>query len=161
MSRAPGLFALLLLISACEAPREAAPPARSAERDEAARRACIAAELVRVSDEEIDVIEASLPADIETSTQAQGIWRAQLAALQFAQVLHDHAQLRHASLAHADSALNRAASSADSARHMATAARYAPRRPEQGTLEANVASEYERRFSRIRSDDDHRCNWDL
>jgi hypothetical protein len=155
------VFTLLVLGTACEARQDDPTTERTPAAEEAARFSCIAAELVRVSDDEIDTIEATLPADIETSAEAQGLWRAQIAALQFAQVLYDHAILRNAALAHADSALNRAASAADSARHMQTARRYSPAPPEPGTIEANVAVEYERRFGRLRADEDHRCNWDI
>jgi hypothetical protein len=161
MSRASWLPALLLLATACDTPRQAPEASRTPAQEEAARGVCIAAELVRTSDEEIDVIEASLPADIETSAQAQTVWRPQLLALHFANVLHDHALLRHASLAHVDSAMNHRRTPADSTRHMQTAASFAPGAAEPGSLEANVAAEYERRYARIRADEDHRCNWDM
>ncbi len=150
---------MVLLVAACEPRQDQAAAARSPAQEEAARGLCIATELVRASDEEIDLIEASLPADIETNIQAQRTWQPQIAALQFAQVLYDHAMLRRAAVAHVDSALNRAP--ADSARHMQTATRYTPGPAEPGTLEANVAQEYERRYDRMRTDEDHRCNWDL
>jgi hypothetical protein len=159
MSRISGVLLLVVTMTACEPRREDAVASRTPAQDEAARGLCIATELVRASDEEIDVIEAALPADIETNLQAQRTWQPQIAALQFAQVMYDHALLRRAAIAHVDSALNRAR--ADSARHMETAARYTPVPPQPGSIEANVAQEYERRFARIRGDEDHRCNWDL
>lgn len=134
---------------------------RTAEQEEIARHACIAAELVTISDDEIDTIEATLPPDIETMPQGQGIWQAQIAALQFAQALYDHTLLRRAAMAHADTAVNHVSTSADSARHMEISARYLPREPEPGRLEANVLNAYERRFAAIRADENHRCNWDI
>jgi hypothetical protein len=160
MSKVLGLLILVLLTVACERGAEGVA-GRTAEQEDAARRACIAAELVRASDEEIDLIEASLPADVETSPQAQAMYPAQISALQFAQALYDHALLRHSALAHADSALNHARGAADSTRHVESAAAFTVRPPEQGTVEANAVGEYERRFARIRADPDHRCNWDI
>lgn len=161
MRKGLAVLTVLVSVAACEPQREEADPGRTPLQEEAARRACIAEELVRVADDEIDTIEASLPADIESSAQSQVVWQAQLSALQFAQVLRDHALLRRAALSHADSALNHSRSAQDSTRHMQTAESYASLQPEPNTLEANVANEYERRFARIRSDEDHRCNWDL
>jgi hypothetical protein len=160
MSKVLGLLIVVLVTAACE-PRAEVVAGRTAEQGDAARRACIAAELVRTSDEEIDLIEASLPADVETSPQVQAAYHAQLAALRFAQALYDHALLRHGALAHGDSALNHARGAADSTRHVETAAAYTVRPPELGTVEANAVGEYERRFARIRADPDHRCNWDI
>jgi hypothetical protein len=155
-----GLLIVLLAAVACE-PRAEGTPARTAEQEEAARMACIAAELVRTADEQIDLIEASLPPDVETSPQVQAVYQAQISALQFAHAIHDHALLRHSALAHADSALNHASGAADSTRHVESATAFTTRPPEQGSIEANVAGEYERRFARVRADEDHRCNWDI
>jgi len=160
MLKAMCVVAGMAVLVACEPGAGAGVQGRTAQQEEIARRACIAAELVAISDEEIDTIEATLPPDIETLPQ-QGIWQAQIAALQFAQALYDHTLLRRAAMAHADTAVNHATTSADSARHMDLAARYLPREPEPGRLEANVMSAYERRFAAIRADEDHRCNWDI
>jgi hypothetical protein len=160
MSKSLGFLVVVLLAVACE-PRSEVTTGRTAEQQEVARRACIATELVRTSDEEIDLIEASLPAGVETSPEVQAMYQTQISALRFAQALYDHALLRHGALAHADSALNHARGAADSTRHVESAAAYSIRAPERGSIEANAIVEYERRFARISADGDHRCNWDI
>jgi|GEM_PF-4367109 len=160
MLRTICLSAGLVALMACEPGPGARVEGRTAQQEEIARGACIANEMVAISDEEIDLIEATLPPDIETR-QDVGMWQTQIAALQFAQALYDHALLRRSAMAHVDSAANHSTTSADSARHMEIAARFLPRAPEPGRLEDNVLSAYERRFAAIRADEDHRCNWDI
>lgn len=152
-------LALLLLLAACDRGGGEAPPERSEAQLEAARRACIAAELVALSEDEVETLEGTMGG--EHDEMAQITRQAQSAALEFARVLQQHAQLRRSALAHADTALNHVSRSADSARHAETAVRFSPRRAERGTVEANAVAEYERRFGRIAEDPDHRCNWDI
>ena len=157
---AAALILPLLLLAACERPARDAAPERTDAQVEAARRACIARELVAISEDEIEMLEATLGGGGEDPA-AQFTRQAQMAALEFARVLHQQASLRLGALAHADSAVNHAARSADSARHMQMASRYIVRPTERGTVEANALAEYERRFAQLLADEDHRCNWDV
>jgi hypothetical protein len=153
------LIGLILLISlaaaACDRqPRRAASTADNAAARESAREACISQELVTRAREGVVALE-EFHADDSPLAATSG------PALVFARVLEEHAQLRLAAHAHADSALNHARTPADSARFMQAAQGYLPRRPEPGSLEENVAAAWMRDFARLRADDDHRCNWDF
>lgn len=131
-------------------------------REDAVRDACISrelyaraeenhatlAELHGIEDPGIDPAEALPPGPMR-------------AAYAYAQVYRDHAELRRASFAHVDSALNHVRSPADSTRHMQAAASLAPPRAEPGTIEGNVADAYARDHLSLREDADHRCNWDI
>jgi hypothetical protein len=156
---APALALTALLAAGCRPDAPGAEPQRTAAQHEAARRACVAAEMIALSEDEIETLQATLGDGADTGPAIPR--QAQRAALQFAQVVHQYALLRHSALAHVDSALNHAARSADSARHVAAAERFVPRPAELGTVEANARAEYERRFTRVLEDADHRCNWDV
>jgi hypothetical protein len=154
-------LALLALLSACGPGRPDAEPARTPEQEEASRRACIAAELARAAEDEVETLEASLPEGEPEDPVERLSQRAKLAALEFGRAYQQHTQLRLGAEAAVDSALNHARTPADSARQMERRTRFATRPPAAGTVEANVRNAYDRRFQELRSDEDHRCNWDL
>ncbi|HEV2130532.1 MAG TPA: hypothetical protein VGR27_05495 [Longimicrobiaceae bacterium] len=152
----------LLLIAACTEQGAGISPEVVRMREDATRDACISrelytraeesyttlAELHGIEDPEVDPAEVLPPEAVR-------------AAYTYAQVYHQHAELRRAAFAHVDSAFNHVRSAADSTRHIQAATNLAPRRPEAGTIEANVATAYARDHAAIRQDGDHRCNWDL
>jgi hypothetical protein len=152
----------LLLLAACADERAGISPEVTRMREDAARDACISrelytraeesyvtlAELHGIDDPGIDPSAALLPGPVR-------------AAYTYAQVYHQHAELRRSAFAHIDSAFNHVRSPADSTRHIQLANNLSPPRAEPGTIEANVAAAYARDHTAIRQDDDHRCNWDL
>jgi hypothetical protein len=141
------------LIAACDRGEPAAGADNPAAM-EAARDACISAELLERARDGVEALEAFQREDAPPMGPAA-------AALQFAGILEQHAQLRHAASAYADSAINHARAAADSVRYMQRAEAFLPRPPEPGSVEHNVASAWLRDYAAIRMDEDHRCNWDI
>jgi hypothetical protein len=147
------MMVLVVALSACEATPP--PPAAQTETARAAARdACISRELNMRADESVVALE-------EFETEALSAIGPAQAALEFARALQQHAMLRHAATAHADSALNHARTPADSTRYMQAAESFLPRSPDPGTLEHNVVAAWLRDYATIRADEDHRCNWDF
>jgi hypothetical protein len=153
MRRSIGVcLAAAMLVAACERGSGTdQPQADSRMQEQAALEACLASALVERAVESRETLEAFGDED--------GVGPAQ-AALRFALAYEAAAELRHTALAFADSALNHAATRADSSRYMARASEFRPRTPEPGTLEANVSASWLRDFQELRADQDHRCHWD-
>lgn len=149
-------FLVALALAGCEA-ESGVPPEVQRRRVDAARDACIAAELERRAEENVSSLEEMLSAAESDPSALAG---AGSAALRFARVYEQHATLRAVRAAHVDSSFNHSARAADSARHVERAEAVRVHPPERGTVEANVLSSYENDFSSIRTDPDHPCNWD-
>lgn len=160
--RSPALILvpLLFLAAACEADPEPVPPEVAQQRQQAARGACVATELLRRASDDVASLEETLASTSE-APGAEVTRHAGLAALQFARAYLQHAELRAGRYAHIDSAYNRALRTADSTRHVEAAQALAIRAPEAGTLEANTIGAYDRNFAALFGDPDHPCNWDL
>jgi hypothetical protein len=154
------LLALVLGSAACERGPEEVPAEVQAARTEARRRACLSAELARAAEEDLQTLRETFDAvgagPAETLTR-----RAAQAAAEYAEAYRQHALLRQVAAANADSALNQAASPADSLRYQQQADRFVISAPEPGTIEANVIADYERKLAALLADEDHPCNWDL
>jgi hypothetical protein len=132
----------------------AADGSRTEAQQAAARDACLAEAMAAQAEQHL--------ADLEEWGLAGGPGSAAAAAAgEFARAYFQHAQLRYATLAHADSALNHARTPADSARYVQTAGAFLPRGFEPGTLEGNVAEAWARDFSVLLANEDHRCHWDI
>lgn len=159
---APLALALVLALAAaaCERGPEELPAEVQAARTGAQSRACLTAELARVAEEDLQTLQETFDAagDGPAATLTR---RAAQAATEYAQAYRQHAMLRQAAAASADSALNHAASSADSLRFQERADRFIISAPEPGTIEANVIADYERKLAAMVADQDHPCNWDL
>lgn len=126
------------------------------QRATAFRQACAARNLEKTAEENLALLESTLGGDDGDPMAAT-----RNAATGFARAYHRHAELRHTMYANADSALNHVSSSADSLRYEERADAIVVRVPAVGTVEANVMEAYNRDFSRILSDDDDPCNWDI
>lgn len=145
--RFPGpllLLGLLLVAGACS--RDDAGPSddQLAIREIAAREACIGERLALRAADELRTLEQMMVVS---------------GPLEFQRAYAQHANLRRAAYAHVDSALNHAATAADSTRHAELAGGFQIRLPESESVEANVIRSYESNFAAIYNDPDHPCNW--
>lgn len=155
------LVVLGLAAGGCEREAPAVPEELAVARQQAARGACVAAELLRRASDDVTSLEETLASTSATGPAAEVTRQAGTAALQFARAYEQHAELRAVRAAHLDSAFNYAQRAADSIQHAEWAQRIAIRAPESGTLEANVFTAYEQDFRSLFQDPDHPCNWDL
>lgn len=114
------------------------------ERRLAARQACAAERLLQQAEDELATLESL------------GVTEGPVA---FQRAFVQHARLRLAALAQLDSALNRAESTADSARYHDAFKRIQIRAPDPESVEANVFRSYEAKAAAILADADHPCNW--
>jgi hypothetical protein len=162
IARAAALALIVAGLASCreEAPR-APSPAALAQREAAYRQACVAGELAAVAEEDLEVLEALVESLDPADPAGELGLRTTFAAFDFARAYHGHAELRARAYAYLDSAVNHAATTADSARYIERAGAFSIRRPEEGTVEANVLTAYQANFSERLADDDHPCNWDL
>lgn len=151
---------MLLATAACDRGTEEVPPEVRAARQQARRLACLSAEMARTADEDLRTLEETLASTGTGPASAPARIAAQ-AAISYADVYRQHALLREAAAAQADSALSRSATSADSLRHERQAEQFVISAPEPGTIEANVIIDYERKIAVLLADQDHPCNWDL
>lgn len=159
MMTAPRIFTALMLglcLGGCGDREEDAelPTEIVLQRATAYRQACAAKELGQKATENLELLE-SLALEGDTTSGARN------AAAGFARAYQRHAEFRAAMYSMADSALNHAASSADSLRYEELADAFVVRAPAAGTVEANVMDAYDQDFSRILTDDDHPCNWNI
>lgn len=153
---------LLCSAAACgDSGPEEAPPEVLQARREAARAACIGGELLGRAEENVATLEGSVAGTGTEDPMAALTRTAQAAALGFSQVYLQHAELRAAAAAQADSAANYSRTEADSLRHVQTGRQYAIRPPEAGSVEANAIQSYQQDFARIYDDPDHPCNWNF
>lgn len=155
------LVLLLAPLTACDRRPEPVPADVARAREQSARAACTARELLRRVSDDIASLEETLASTDQTGPASELTRHAGAAALAFARAYQQHAQLRGGRIVQLDSAYNHSRGAADSTRHVESARRLAARAPELGTLEANVASAYERDFNTLFGDPDHPCNWDL
>ena len=151
-----------LLVAACGDAGDAPPPTaeQQATRAAAARQACAARSLEETAAENLATLEEARAAYNPNDPMAAINLAAMTAASDFARAFASHAELRTGAYAYLDSAVNRAASAADSARYLEQAGRYSITMPQPNTLEANVMEDYQRGLQEILLDADHRCNWD-
>jgi hypothetical protein len=152
-------LALLAAAAACDGGSEEVAPEVEQARRAAARSACVGAELARHAEDQLQTLEASFPSG--EGPAADITRQASRAALEYARAYDQHARLRVAAYAQADSALNHSPRRADSLRHVQRAQQFQVRLPEVGTLEGNVLQAYQRDFAARISDPDHPCNWEL
>jgi hypothetical protein len=143
------LLALPALLAACEGGSGESPQRREA-RVAAARNACVA--------EELTVRARENQANLDTLAAASGgIGPGMRAIYEYAVVYRNFAELRSSGLAYADSAVS-ARTPADSTRYAQKAAQFVVRRAEPGTLDGNVAEEWQRSFNAARANPAHFCN---
>jgi hypothetical protein len=152
---------LLLALAGCDRGPEQVPPEVARVREQSARAACASRELLRRASDDVASLEETLASTSESGPASEVTRRAGTAALGFARAYQQHAQLRTGRILQLDSAYNHSRGAADSTRHVEAARRLAARIPDPETLEANVASAYERDFAALFGDPDHPCNWDL
>lgn len=145
------------ILSACEgAPRssDGVPEAVLRARREAEREACLRRALAERAREDVAVLDtarAHTPAGSPTAA-------VQAAAYRFALAYARHAEAQAAAAALRDSALNLAASPADSLRYLRAAAAARPAAPPPGTVEANAAAQYAQAYAALAADPQHPCN---
>ncbi len=97
-------------------------------------------------------------ANLDTLAAAGGGVAAGMRAVyEFAAVYRNFAELRSSALAYVDSATS-ARTPADSTRYVQKAAQFVVRRGEPGTLDGNVAEEWQRSFATARGNPAHFCN---
>ena len=141
--------ALLALTAACEGGSGESPERREA-RVAAARNACVAEELTIRARENL--------ANLDTLAAASGgIAAGMQAVYEYAAVYRNFAEMRSSALAYVDSAVS-ARTPADSTRFAQKAAQFVVRPAEPGTLDGNVAEEWQRSFTRTRTNPAHYCN---
>lgn len=155
-------LAAALLLGGCDRPQERPlTPEILNERRVAYRQACAAREIANRSVEDIATLEEVLTTTDPSQPLAEINQIASAAALQFARAYNAHAELRHAVYAHLDSAVNQAATRADSARYVEQAGAFTVRSPQPGSVEENVFRSYQTNFVTLLQNPDHPCNWDL
>lgn len=141
--------ALLALLAACEGGSGESPERREA-RVAAARNACVAEELTIRARENL--------ANLDTLAAAGGgIAPGMQAVYEYAAVYRNFAEMRSSALAYTDSAVS-ARTPADSTRFARRAAQFVVRPAEPGTLDGNIAEEWQRSFTRTRTNPAHYCN---
>lgn len=155
-----GAMLLLALIPGCSEERAEAPERRAA-REMAFRQACIARDLERRSEEDLELLEATLASADPGDPLGSIVAQTTRVALDFSRAFHRHAELRANGSAYLDSAANHAATAADSARYVQRAQAFAIRSPQPGTIEANVLADYQEKLLVALNDSNHRCNWDI
>lgn len=157
-----GALTVALGLSACGDREEEVSPKILEARRAAAQGACISEMLARKAESDLAALDTAVAihgADPSPSAQVQ--LRVAAAAERFARAYLEHAKLRNTVFAYADSAYNRARSSADSARFLAAGEAITIRMPEAETVEANAIRSYQQDFQSLRVDPDFRCSWDL
>lgn len=162
-SRLSVTFAMTVLagsIAACDRGGSDLPPEVARAREQAARRSCVAEEMLRRASSDVADLQDAVQGSSGETPGAELTRRAGSAALQFARAYQQHAELRAAGYAHVDSALSYSRRAADSVQHLQMAQRLSIRSPEAETIEANVIAAYDRDFASLLDDADHPCNWD-
>lgn len=156
------LLAIAFLGASCDDPaqRPESPAARF-ERESAYRQVCAAEVLARTSEERLLTLESTLETLDPSDPLSDLNRRVTTAALGFARAYERHAELRYGAYAYMDSAVNHAATTADSARYISRASAFSIRAPEEGTVEANVFEQYQADLVAILSNENHTCNWDF
>jgi hypothetical protein len=147
------LLCLALAAASCRGEEAEVSPEVRLARETAAQSACISDELLRRAESNLTQLDAASAGEDAPHAQVLG------AARRFAHAYWQHATLRHAVYARADSAFNRSRSAADSARHIARGGQLRLTMAEEGTIEDNAIRAYQRDFHERRSDPDHLCSW--
>jgi len=143
------LLAVPALLAACEGGSGESPERREA-RVAAARNSCVAEELTIRARENL--------ASLDTLAAASGgIAPGMQAVYEYAAVYRNFAEMRSSALAYVDSAVS-ARTPADSTRFARRAEQFVVRPGQPGTLDGNVAQEWQRSFTRTRTDPAHYCN---
>ncbi|HET8655429.1 MAG TPA: hypothetical protein VFL93_07920 [Longimicrobiaceae bacterium] len=145
--RRAAFLAICCVAAGCrDGAKKTIPEDVTSARHEAARRACISAELAQDAEDQLQILQ-------KASAGTEN------AALTFARAYEQRARVAQATYAQLDSARNHSSTPKDSTRHEEAAASFTLSAPEPGTVEANVAQDYERRFAQVYNDADHPCNW--
>ncbi|HEV2733388.1 MAG TPA: hypothetical protein VGV85_01070 [Longimicrobiaceae bacterium] len=146
---AAAFLALPALLAACGGDPGESPERREA-RVAATRNSCVAEELTIRARENL--------ANLDTLAAASGgITPGMQAIYQYATVYRGFAENRASALAYVDSAAS-ARTPADSTRYARKAAQFGVRPAEPGTLDGNVAEEWQRSFDTARGNPAHFCN---
>jgi hypothetical protein len=157
------LLLATLFASGCgdRAPRPEPPEIRF-ERVAAYRQACVSRILLTSAAEDLETLSEAARNVDAADPLGEFSRRATAAALTFAEAYHRHAELRALAYAQLDSAVNHAATAADSIRHLERASAFSSVRvPAEGTVEANVFISYQEGFGGLLGNPDHPCNWDI
>lgn len=152
-------LATLALAAGCSDGGEA--PEIRAQRESVHRQACVANILAERADDNVRTLIDALASADPSDPIGQITRRATESALEFARAYQRHAELRVGAYGYLDSAVNRAATPADSARYADRASSFLIRIPAEGTVEANVMNSYQNDFLALLSDPNHPCNWDF
>jgi hypothetical protein len=131
------------------------------ERVAAYRQACAARVLAERAQDDLETLTGTFDALDPDDPISQIASRTTGAALSFGRAYNDHAQLRATAYAYLDSAVNHSATAADSVRYIDRAGRFSIRLPAEGTVEANVFTNYQENLAALLSNPDHPCNWDI
>ncbi len=155
-------FALVLGAAGCgdRGPRGESPEVRL-QREGAFRQACAARLLAQRADSDLQLLESSYATVDPADPVAEISRRATLSAIEFSRAYQRHAELRVSAYAYLDSAVNHAASAADSARYIQRAGSFSPRFPAEGSIEGNVLSSYQANLLALLENVNHPCNWDF
>lgn len=157
----PAALALAVMqLAGCDRGPEIPPEVRQ-RKVEAYSTACAARELLARANDDLETLEATAAAADPSTPEGQVTLSTSQALLEFSRAYQHHAELRSSAFSHVDSALNRSATPADSARYMQLASQFTIRTPIEGTVEANVMASFERNMAEILTNPDHPCNWDL
>jgi hypothetical protein len=141
---------IIAILAACEIPDgEEAVSETELRQAAAARNYCVGETLARTAREDLALLETTL-------TDAPAVAASVTA---FARAFLQHAELRETVFALEDSAYNHAATPADSTRYAQQADQFEVTLPEEGTLEANVMADYDRKANEILADTLHVCHW--
>lgn len=154
------LVVALIALGGCDRSTGMSPEVRE-RKVGAYSTACAARELAARALDDEETLAATAAAADPSTPGGQMTLAGATAVLDFARAYSQHAELRAAAYAYVDSAVNRSATPADSARYMQVADRFTIRTPVEGTVEANVMRSFDQKMVEILTNADHPCNWDL
>jgi len=143
----------MVLASACGDSGE--DPAVRSRREAAYRQACAATVLAERAESDFETMNLALLSSDDFTRMATAV------AMDFNRAYLRHAEIRRSAYAHQDSAVNHASSSADSAAYAQRALSFSIAVPDEGTLEANVITNYDANLRALLLDPNHACNWDF
>ncbi len=143
----------VIALAACA--EDSVDPAVRGQREAAYRQACVARVLADRAESDLETMNAALQSDDEFTRMAAS------AAVAFNGAYLRHAEIRLSAYAHLDSAVNHARTPADSMAYSARALSFSIVPPAEGSLEANVITNYDGNLRALLFDPNHPCNWDF